>query len=176
MSNRQKRHDKRHRGSDKTRYQMRERLVSISDDYWIETAQGKKAFRVDVKILSVRKTLRFKDTHGNVLAQIQERVLRVKDSMEIEDANGKQLAMVEKAMISLLGDSFSVRIKDGPNLKVTGNILGHDYKIYEGRKKVAQISKKWLRIRDTYGVEIEPGQDDILILAATACVDQMARK
>jgi uncharacterized protein YxjI len=176
MKNRQTRREERHNGSDKTRYLMREKLVSIADDFWIETTKGQKAFRVNVKILSVRKTLRFKDTQGNVLVQIQERVLRVKDSMEVKDANGKQLAVVKKALISPLRDRFTVQIKNGPDLKATGNMLDHKYKIYEGRKKVAEVSKKWLTIRDTYVVEIEPGQQDIVILAVTVCIDQMARK
>jgi len=34
------------------------------------------------------------------------------------------------------------------------------------------VSKKWFRIRDTYGVQIEPGYDDILLLAATVAMDQ----
>jgi uncharacterized protein YxjI len=95
--------------------------------------------------------------------------------MEVEDAQGKQLAMVEKALISPLRDRFTVKIKNGPNLKASGNMIGHKYKIFEGRKKVAEVSKKWLTIRDTYVVEIEPGQEDILILAVTVCIDQMAR-
>lgn len=40
---------------------------------------------------------------------------------------------------------------------------------------MAEVSKRWFRVRDTYGVEIEPGQDATLILAVTICIDQMAR-
>jgi len=29
-------------------------------------------------------------------------------------------------------------------------------------------------VRDSYGVEVEPGQDDVVILAVTVCIDQMA--
>ena len=39
---------------------------------------------------------------------------------------------------------------------------------------MAEVSKKWFRLRDTYGVEIAPGQNDVLILAITVCVDMMA--
>jgi uncharacterized protein YxjI len=58
---------------------------------------------------------------------------------------------------------------------VKGNILDHEYTIGEGRDKVAEVSKKWFRIRDSYGVEIEPSQDDGVILAVTVCIDQMAQ-
>jgi uncharacterized protein YxjI len=153
---------------------MREKLVSFGDDFWIENEGGQKTFKVDGKALRVRDTLKFKDRQGNTLCQIQERMLRIKDSMEIEDAHGKRIALVKKALISPIRDRWTVKIKDGPDLDVKGNILDHEYKIGEGRDRVAEVSKKWFRIRDTYGVEIAPGQDDIVILAVTVAIDQMA--
>ncbi|MBW1902826.1 MAG: LURP-one-related family protein [Deltaproteobacteria bacterium] len=153
---------------------MREKLVSIGDDFWIENAQGQKTFKVDGKALRVRQTLKFEDAHGHELCKIQERKLHVKDTMKVEDAHGHQVAMVKKALVTPVRDRFSVKIKDGPDLDVKGNILDHEYTIGEGHHKVAEISKKWFRIRDSYGVEIEPGQDDIVILAVTVCIDQMA--
>ena len=161
-------------GGDKTHYQMREKLASIGDDFWIENNRGEKVYKVDGKALRVRKTMIFEDRSGRELAKIQERMLRVKDSMEVEDPSGHQIAMVKKAMITPVRDRWTVKVKGGPDLEVKGNILDHEYTIGEGRDKVAEVSKKWFRIRDTYGVEIEAGQDDVLILAVTACIDQMA--
>lgn len=161
-------------GSEKNRYQMRQKLASIGDDFWIENEHGQKMYKVDGKALRVRDTLKFKDAHGNEMYQIQEKKLHVKDSMEVEDAHGNRVAMVKKAMITPVRDRFTVNIKGGPDLEVKGNILDHEYTIGEGRDKVAESSKKWFRVRDTYGVEIEPGQDDLLILAVTVCIDQMA--
>jgi len=43
-------------------------------------------------------------------------------------------------------------------------------------RAAVEVSKKWFRLRDTYGVEIEPSQDDIVILAVTVCIDQMANQ
>jgi uncharacterized protein YxjI len=161
-------------GSGKNRYKMREKLVSIGDDFWIENEAGQRIFKVDGKAVRVRNTLQIKDTNRNTVAQIQERMLRVKDSMEVEDGNGNRVALVKKALISPIRDRFTVKIKDGPDLEVKGNILDHEYSIGEGRDKVAQVSRKWFRIRDSYGVEIEPGQDDGVILAVAVCIDQMA--
>ena len=171
---REERRERRGGGGDKTHYQMREKLVSIGDDYWIENNRCDKVFKVDGKALRVRQTLIFEDRSGRELAKIQERMLRVKDSMEVEGPGGDQMAMVKKALIAPLRERWTVKIKGGPDLQVQGNILDHEYTIGEGRDKVAEVSKKWFRLRDTYGVEIEAGQDDILILAVTACIDQMA--
>jgi uncharacterized protein YxjI len=171
---REERQEDRQGTSGKSKYKMREKLVSIGDDFWIENEAGKRIFKVDGKAVRVRDTLQIKDTNRNVVAKIQERKLRVKDSMKVEDGQGNEVAMVKKAIISPIRDRYTVKIKNGPDLEVKGNILDHEYKIGEGRDQVAEVSKKWFRIRDSYGVEIEPGQDDGVILAITVCIDQMA--
>ena len=148
-------------------------MVSIGDDFWIENDRGQKVFKVDGKALRVRQTLIFEDRNGNELAKIQERMLRVKDSMEVEGPDGQRLAMVKKALITPLRDRWTVKIRNGPDLDVQGNILDHEYEITAGRRKVAQVSKRWFRVRDTYGVEVAEGQDDIIILATTVAIDMM---
>jgi len=157
-----------------TRYQMRQQLISFGDDFWITNEAGQKVFKVDGKVLRVRDTLKFKDMQGNVLCQIQERMLRIKDVMAIEDGQGNQVAEVKKALITPLRDRWTVKIRNSPDMEVQGNILDHEYEIKEGRRKVAQVSKKWFRVRDTYGVEIAPDQEDVFILAVTVALDNMA--
>ena len=159
-----------------TRYQMRQKMVSFGDDFWIENDRGEKVYKVDGKMVRVRDTLFFEDRNGNKLCKIQTKMLRVKDSMQIEDESGRRLAMVKKAIISPVRDRWVVKMGDGPDLDVQGNILDHEYDIGEGRDKIAEVSKKWFRIRDTYGVQIEPGQNDVVLLAVTVVVDMMAHE
>ncbi len=160
----------------KHHYQIRQRLLTFGDDFWIEDDRGNRVFKVDGKALRIRKTLRFEDAHGNELCRIQERMLHITDHLEIEGPHGERLAMVKRALFSPLHDRMSVQIKGGADLAVKGNILGHEYSIGEGRDRVAEVSKRWFSIRDTYGVEIEPGQDDVLILALTVCIERLARR
>ena len=152
------------------RYRMVEKLVAIGDDFWIQNDQGQRVYKVDGKALRVRDTLVFRDVEGNEVCKIQQRLGRIRDTMEIEGPNGQRMAMVKKAMITPLRDRFVVKVGDGPDLEVQGNIVSHEYRI----GNVASVSKKWFRVRDSYGVEVAPGQDDLLILATTVCIDQMA--
>jgi uncharacterized protein YxjI len=156
------------------RYKMHEKLVSIGDDYWIENEAGEREFYVDGKALRLRDTLIIRDAQGNEVYKLQEMLLRIKDTVDVLDATGKTAATIKKALISPLRDHWKVEVANGPEMDIQGNILDHEYKIEAGREKVADISKKWFRIRDTYGVEIEPGQDAALILAIAAALDQMA--
>jgi len=154
---------------------MREKLVSIGDDFWIEDSAGKRAFKVDGKALRVRNTLIIQNTEGQDLYKIQERMLHIKDTMEIEKGGGGTAATIKKALITPARDRWTVSIPGGEDWDVQGNILDHEYHIDAGRKRVAEASKKWFRVRDTYGVEVEPGYDDALLLAVTAAIDQMAQ-
>jgi uncharacterized protein YxjI len=164
------------RGGGARHYRMRQKLVSIGDDYWIEDEHGERAFKVDGKALRIRKTLIFEDARGGELLKVQERMLRLRDTMEIEDAAGRSVATVKKAMITPLRERWTVNVADGPDLEVKGNILDHEYHIEDGRTTVAEVSKKWFRVADTYGVEVAPGQNPALMLAVTAVVDTMAHE
>lgn len=157
-----------------TRYKIRQNLISIGDDFWIENAKGQKVFKVDGKVLRIRKTLVFEDAKGKKLAQIQERLLTIKDTMVIEDADGKDIATIKKALLTPLRDKWNVSVRGGADMVVQGNILDFEYDIKADGKKVAEISKKILRLTDTYAVDIADGQSDILILAIAIAVDMMA--
>jgi uncharacterized protein YxjI len=157
-----------------TRYQMRQRMISIGDDYTIENDRGEHVFKLDGKALRARKTILFQDMDGRELVKIQERMLRVRDSMEIEGPDGNRLAMVHKAMITPLRERWVIDVEGGPDLHAQGNFVDHEYTIERDGTKVAEVSKKWFRVRDTYGVEVAPGENDILILASTAVIDTMA--
>jgi uncharacterized protein YxjI len=173
---RQARRDERREGAASIHYRMRQRLVSIGDDFWIEDDQGRRAYKVDGKALRVRQTMNFDDANGNTLLKIQERKLRVRDTMEIEDANGHTVATAKKALVSPLRDRITVDVQDGPDLQVKGNIVDHEYAIEADGSKVAEVSRRWFRVADTYGVEIAPGQNEVLILAITAVIDSMTHE
>ena len=157
-----------------TRYKIRQKLMSIGDDFWIENQEGERVFKVDGKALRLRKTLIFEDMDGKKLCRIQERLLAFKDTMAIEDAEGDQMAVIKKGIIAPLGDHWTVKVRNGPDLDVQGNILDHEYSINERRRKIAEVSKKWLSLTDTYGVEIDEEQNDILILALAIAIDMMS--
>jgi uncharacterized protein YxjI len=153
---------------------MREKMFAIGDDFWIETEGGERAFKVNGKALRVRDTLVLESPSGDESLSIQEKKVRVRDTMEIE-RDGKTVATVKKALVSPLRDRYSIEVEGGDDLEAKGNIVEHEFKIERGGDQVAEVSKRWLRVRDTYGIEVTPGQDEALLLATAVCVDQMSR-
>ena len=129
---RRRAHDEPEEAPAGTRYLLREKLLSIGDDFWIENDRGERIFKVDDKV-----------------------------------------ATVKKAVITPLRDRFTVELERGGELAVEGNLLDHEYQITRDGIPVANISKRWFRVRDSYGVAVAPGQDDALVLAVTVCVDHL---
>ncbi|HYN76127.1 MAG TPA: LURP-one-related family protein [Candidatus Limnocylindria bacterium] len=159
-------------GLDGPTYQMREKVFAIGDDFWIEDQDGRKVYKVNGKAVRMRDTFILEDAHGVELAKIQEKKLSVRDKMTIE--RGDMKATVHKRLVGIR-DHYVIDVDGGKDLKAHGNILDHEYEIECDGDTVAQVSKKWVRVRETYGVQLAEGQDAALLLAITVCVDEMAR-
>ena len=154
-------------------FQMREKLLSIGDDFWIEDEQGDRVYKVDGKALRVRDTFILEDRDGNEVAKIKEKALRVRGTMEVE-REGRTLATVHKALVGIR-DRFDIDIEGGDDLKARGNVVDHEYEIKRDGDVIATVSKKWFRVRDTYGIDVRGGEDEALILALAVAIDDMGR-
>jgi uncharacterized protein YxjI len=151
---------------------MREKLMAIGDDFWIEDDDGHKVYKVNGKALRMRDTFILEDANGNEVSKIQEKKLSVRDKMTIE--RGDVRATVHKRLIGIR-DHYIIDVDGGEDLKAHGNIVNHEYEIERDGDTVAEVSKKWFRIRDSYGIHLAEDQDVPLILAIAVCVDAMAR-
>jgi uncharacterized protein YxjI len=165
----------RHHDGGAVRYRMREKLFAIGEDFWIETEGGDRAYKVDGEALRIRDTFVLKDADGEDLFKAQAKKLHIRDTMKIERA-GETTATIKKALVTPLRDRFSIELADGTELKTKGNILDHEYKIERDGHSVAEVSKRWFRVRDTYGIEVAQDQDDGLVLALVACIDEMEER
>jgi uncharacterized protein YxjI len=153
------------------RFQMKQKLASIGDDFWIEDDDGNRAYRVDGKKVRVRDTFILEDASGREVAKIQERKLSVRDKIAIERDDHK-VATVHKALVGIR-DRFTIDLEHGGDLKAHGNIVDHEYEIERDGDTIATISKRWFRVRDTYGVEIREGEDVALLLAAVVALESL---
>ena len=156
------------------RFLMREKLLSIGDDFWIENDRGERAYKVDGKAFRVRQTFVLEDISGRELARIQERKLSIRDKIAIE-RGGDTAATVHKALVGIR-DRFAIDVERGADMKAHGNVVDHEYEIECDGDTVATISKKWFRVRESYGVNIAEGEDAPLILAITVAIDSLTTR
>lgn len=154
------------------RYKMRQRLISIGEDFEIEDERGNPVYRVDGKVLRIRETFVLEDLAGNEVATIREKKIALRDSMKIL-RGGDTVATIRKAWLTPFRDKFGIDVKGGQDMVAQGDILDHEYEIRQGGETVAKVSKHWFAIRDTYGIDVAPGHDDGLILAIAVAIGEM---
>ena len=152
------------------RYLMRERILSWGDDFTIKTADGRDAYHVDGKVFSFGDKLSFKDMRGQEVAVIDQQLLSLGSRYEII-RGGKTVAVVKKHLFTLFRARFTVDVPGPDDLEAQGNFLDHEYTFERGGRDVARVSKKWFSLADTYAIDIDDGEDDVLILASAVVID-----
>ncbi|MFC9154236.1 LURP-one-related/scramblase family protein [Streptomyces bauhiniae] len=155
---------------------VRDRLLGIGDDYWIEDENGRKVFLVDGKAMRLRDTFELKDTAGNVLIDIHQKMFALRDTMVIQ-RDGEGLATVRRKRLSLLRNHYRVDLVDGTELDISGKILDHEFAVEYQGELLAVISRRRLTVRDTYGVDVvREDADPALLIAVAVCVIHLAEK
>lgn len=155
------------------KYLIREKLLCLGDDFVIRDESGRVRYQVDGRAFTLmREKLSFQDPDGNELAFIREKLLALRKSYEIH-REGSRVAVVKKDLFNLFRVGFTVDVPGPDDYEAMGSILEHEYTFRRGGRKVAEVSKKWFTLRDTYAVDIEEGEDDVLILASAVVIDQI---
>ena len=154
------------------RYLMKQKLFSWGDDFTIKTEAGEDVFFVDGKAFSFGNKLSFQDMQKNELAFIRQKLMSWGPTYEITN-NGELAAVVKKQLFTLFRCKFTVDVPGPDDLEAEGNFLDMEYTFTRGDQTVAEVSKRWFTFSDTYGVEVQPGEDDVLILASTVVIDMV---
>jgi uncharacterized protein YxjI len=154
------------------KFVMRERIFGIGEDFWIEDEAGQRAFLVDGKALRLRQTFELKGPGGEVLAVIKKKAIAIHDTMLIE-YNGDTVAKVHRKSFSPIHHKMVIELSDGEKWTATGDIIEKNYLIESDQGVVAETSRKWFRIRESYGIDVFL-PDVPLVLAVAVAVDELA--
>ena len=158
------------------RYVMKEKILTLTDVFTIRDSEGNRVYRVKGKLLSIGDKLNFHDMAGEKLAMIRQEIITVTPSYRIY-RGGKLQADVNKRLLSMSRDKFKVDMKDGsPDIEIVGNIFDHEYSFLRRGREVAHVSKKWISISDNYGVQVDEGEDNVLILACAVIIDLISHE
>ncbi|MGI8785856.1 MAG: LURP-one-related/scramblase family protein [Acidobacteriota bacterium] len=151
---------------------MKQKILAWGDDFIVRNEAGKEVFFIDGRAFSIGKKLSFQDMSGNELAFIRQKLLSWGPTYEIT-RNGEHVATVKKKHFTLFRCKFSVDVPGPDDLEAQGSFLDYDYKFTRGNRLAAEVSKRWFSVRDTYGIDIPDGEDDLLILASAVVIDMV---
>jgi uncharacterized protein YxjI len=153
-----------------TRYVLKQDWFSFGDDYTIRDAAGRDVYVVDGRAFSFGNKLSLEDLQGRELAFIAQKLLSWGPTYEIS-RDGRLAAIVKKSLFTLFRCEFTVDVPGPDDLVAEGGFWEHEYVFTRHGRPVAEVSKKFFRWTDTYGIDVAPGEDDVLILASAVVID-----
>jgi uncharacterized protein YxjI len=151
-------------------YLMKEKWLALGNDFAITDRDGREVYYVDGRALSIGDKLSFQDANRREVAFIRQRLLSWGPTYEVT-RGGELIAVVKKKLFTLLRCRFSVDVPGPNDLEAQGDFFDHEYEFVQGGRTVAQVSKRWFSLRDTYGIDVAAGADDVLILASAVVID-----
>jgi uncharacterized protein YxjI len=151
-------------------YVIRERMFRLGEDSDITDEDGQPVLHVDGKVLSLHNRLILTDLAGHEAGQVHRKLAALRPTYQIT-VGGEDVAEVRKHLFTPFGERFTIDVHDAGDMEIKGDLFGHEFTIQRGGQTVATISKRWLTVTASYGVEVAPGEDNVLILASVLALD-----
>ena len=138
-----------------TEYIIEQKIVALRDTFGIKDRNGNLLAYVKKKIVSWGPQFYFETPDGARLGEMRGKVLTVRPTFEIYDSQGL-VAVVKKKILKLIGSEWWLENESGTEMaRIKGNITEHNFSIQSpAGNEIAQIQKKWVSVRDSYGIEI----------------------
>ena len=156
------------------RYFLKQKIWTLGDSFVIKDQFRNPVFHVKGKPFSIGDNLKFMDPAGVERLRIRQRLFSFKHLFKIY-RNGELYAQMTKR-IRILKDKFIIDVPGPDDYIIRGDLPHYHYDIYRNGDRVAEISKRWPAWTDHYKIEIVPGEDDLLILAAAVIVDMVSHR
>jgi uncharacterized protein YxjI len=157
-------------GGEVMRYQIRQKIFSLGDNFVIKGENDEPRFIIKGKVFSFGDKLSLQDLNGNELYYIEQKLFKFLPEYHIFQ-DGMHAAMVKKEF-TFFKPRFIIESKYG-NYSMEGDIFGHDFQIIKSGRVVAEVSKRWFAFSDTYGVDIENDENQAFLLALVIVIDQV---
>jgi uncharacterized protein YxjI len=151
-------------------YLIRERFLGLGDDFDITDEHGRVVLHVDGKVLSLRDRLVLRDPQGQEVAEVGRKLVALRPTYRVSIGD-QHVADVRKHFFTPFGERFTIDVPGPDDLELSGDLFDHEFTIHQGGRVVATATRKLFRIRDTYAVDVAPGENELLILAAVLAVD-----
>lgn len=150
---------------------MEQKIICLGNDFVVKDENGNSMYYIDGKAFSFGQKLSFQDMNKNELCFIAQKHLKMKPTYSVTK-DGQELAKITKSIMSFR-DNFTIDVPGPDDISVSGSWIEHEYSFKRNHNVIANVSKKWFRMSDTYGIEIFNSNDTLLVLSCAVVIDLM---
>jgi uncharacterized protein YxjI len=158
-------------GASFARYRLPMNAAALADAVLIKSDCGETAFAIDGGASATADVVRVRELSGAHACLIPGNAVRTGDSVAISGADAALLATVTRLELSPVRDSFSVWVEPATTWAVDGHLAKYEYRIHGATGEIAEVSRRWFRAPNCYGVQVSSGHPELLVLAVAVCLD-----
>ncbi|MFX1312132.1 MAG: LURP-one-related/scramblase family protein [Promethearchaeota archaeon] len=160
---------------------LRDKLVSIHDIVRVMDPEQNLVGNFVRKIFSIRALFRLMDIDERPIMVIRQKLASLRGTFKFFEPNEngdpdetKFLGKMKRKLIAIKPKFWFENPLEERVFNIKGNIMGLKYSIIKDGSEIARISKKFWRIRDTYGLKINKDLNDqiAMIILCTVMVLQ----
>lgn len=153
---------------------MKKRILSLREHYDIEDRSGNRLAEGEGNFIQIPAIFQVKDPRSNThLMEIEGKIITIHKQFTIKDYNGVPLGTIKKKIVKLIGQEFWIE-KDGAEImRIYGNFVNHDYSMEVKGQQVASVHRKWVSIKDQFGISIMGPVDPRLVVGATIVIEHI---
>ena len=148
-------------------YIIEQKIAAMRDTFGIKDRNGNLLAYGKRKIVSWGPQFWFETPDGTRVGEMHGKVLAVRPTFEIYDLQGL-VGVVKKKVMKLLGSGWWLEDNSENEIgRIKGNITEHDFSVQSpSGSEVAQVHKKWVNIRDSYGIELTSDEISPYVIVA----------
>jgi uncharacterized protein YxjI len=152
---------------------MKKKILSLREHYDFEDRGGRKLGEGDGNFFQFPARFAVLDAAGSEVMRVEGKVLTIRHEFHLYDNTGAMLGAVKKKIVKLIGQEWWVEQNGTELMRIYGNFTEHDYRMEINKQVVAQVHKKWVSIRDQFGISIVGPVDPRLVLGAVIVVEHV---
>ncbi len=145
---------------------IKQKLMSFKDKFHVYGLHGEERYYVEGDFTLVGKRLHVYDNAGREVAFICHKTPSFPPKFFVS-VGGQEVALIEKEF-TFARPKYRIV---GPGWKVEGEFWTHNYRITKNDRTVVRISKQLFTIGDSYELDIESPEDEIVALAVVLAID-----
>lgn len=149
---------------------MKKKILSLTEHYDFEDLQGNKLGEGDGNFFQFPAKFRVLDNSGEVM-HVDGKLISIRRQFNFYDNSGNELGEIKKKLMKLIGQEYWVEQNGNQFLRIYGNFVEHDYRFEINKQTVAQVHKKWVAMRDTFGVSINGDVDHRIVIGSIIVIE-----
>lgn len=150
---------------------MTKKILSVREHYDFTSRDGGKLGEGDGNFFQFPAKFVVLDANNSEVMHLNGKLLSIRREFDMYDPSGNLFGIMKKKLIKLIGSEYWVEQNGVDYMRVFGNFVEHDYRMEIDKVQVAQVHRKWVSIRDQFGVSITGNADPRIVIGVVIAIE-----